>query len=358
MTPISICIIAKNEEKHMEAFLSSIKKHFGSYPYELVLVDTGSSDNTVAIASRYTDRIFHFTWIGDFSAARNYSLSCASHDWVLILDCDEYVTELDAAGFDAMISAYPDAVGMLTRKNHYEMNGTDSIYTDEVERFFNRRRFHYEAIIHEQVCALDGTPYERAALPLLVDHCGYSGSAEELRQKVDRNNALLLQMLAEKPDDPYLYFQLGQSYNLLRDDEHACYYYGRGLEFDVDPHAEYVQMMVIGYGYALLHLERFSEALQFENIYEEFATSADFVCLMGLIYLRNGRIVQAMAEFLKATSFETAKTEGANTFIPTYNMACVNEVLGDVKTAVSLYKKCGDFKPAKERLKELLATPS
>lgn len=353
MIPISICVIAKNEEKHMEAFLSAIKEHFASYPYELVVVDTGSDDNTVAIASRYTDKIFHFKWINDFSAARNFSLKCASNDWILVLDCDEYLTALKPECFSQMISQYPNAVGMLERKNHYELNGTDSVYTDQVERFFSRKAFHYEAIIHEQVCALNGQPYERVSLPLMVDHCGYNGTSEDLQKKADRNNALLLKMLEENSNDPYLYFQLGQSYNLLRDDEKACFYYGKGLEFDVDPHAEYVQMMVIGYGYALLHLNRFKDALQFQNIYDDFSTTADFVCLMGLIYLRNGMILPAMAEFLKATSFETACTEGANSFIPTYNMGCINEVLGDKQTAISLYKKCGNFKPALDRLAEL-----
>lgn len=353
MTPISICVIMKNEEKNMENFLSSIKKHFEGYPYELVLVDTGSTDATLSIAGKYTDKIFHFKWIGDFSAARNFSLSCASNDWVLILDCDEYVEELDPRGFQAIIAYHPASVGMLSRKNHYEMNGTDSVYTDDVERFFDRRLFHYEAIIHEQVRAIDGSDFERVALPLTVDHCGYNGSIEDLRKKAERNNELLFKMLEENPDDPYLYFQIGQSYNMLRDDEKACYYYGKGLEYDVDPRAEYVQMMVIGYGYALLHLERYDEALQFQNIYEEFATSADFVCLMGLIYLRKGMVVQAMAEFLKATTFETANTEGANSFIPTFNMGCINEVLGEIDTAVTLYKKCGDFKPAVDRLKAL-----
>ena len=353
MTPFSICIIAKNEEKHIEQFLSSIKKHFSKCTYEIVIVDTGSNDRTVEIAQKYTDKIFHFEWINDFSAARNYSLSCATYDWILVLDCDEYVQEVNPTGFEAFIQNYPNAVGMLSRKNHYEQNETDSIYTDDVERFFNRKTFHYEAIIHEQVRAIDGSNYERIALPLVVDHCGYNGTFEELQKKAERNNELLLQMLEKTPDDPYLYFQIGQSYNMLRDDEHACYYYGKGLEYDVDPRAEYVQMMVIGYGYALLHLERYDEALQFQNIYEEFATTADFVCLMGLIYLRKGMILEAMTEFLKATSFETARTEGANTFIPTFNMGCVNEVLGELDTAIALYKKCGNFKPALDRLQEL-----
>ncbi len=353
MTPISICVIMKNEEKHIETFLSSIKHFFKNCPHEIVLVDTGSTDNTLSIARKYTDNIFHFKWIGDFSAARNFSLSCAVNDWILVLDCDEYVIEFDPKGLQEMINRYPGAVGMLSRKNHYEMNGTDSIYTDDVERFFNRKTFHYEAIIHEQVCTRNGYNFMRFALPLVVDHCGYNGSPEELRKKVERNNELLFKMLEENPDDPYLYFQIGQSFNMIRDDEKACYYYGKGLEFDLNPKVEYVQMMVTAYGYALLHLERYDEALQFQNIYDEFATTADFVCLMGLIYLRKGMIVQAMSEFLKATTFDRARTEGANSFIPTFNMGCINEVLGDIDTAVTLYKKCGNFKPALDRLKEL-----
>ena len=251
------------------------------------------------------------------------------------------------------INNYPDCVGMMTRKNHYPLNGGDSIYTDEVERFFNRKLFHYESIIHEQVRSLDGSDYKCIALPFVTDHQGYSGTLEELHAKVDRNNALLLKMLEDNPDDPYLYFQLGQSYNAIHDDEKACYYYGKGLEYDLNPALEYVQMMVIGYGYNLLHLERYKEAMLFENIYDEFASTADFVNLMGLIYLRNGLPFQAMKEFLKATTFTAANVTGANTFIPTYNMGCINEVLGNLETAITLYKKCGDFQPALDRLKAL-----
>lgn len=359
MFQISICVIMKNEEKHIRNFLEAIRKHFKRYDYELVLLDTGSTDKTLEISKHYTDKIFHFDWINDFSAARNYSLSCASHDWILVLDCDEYVEKVDPSCFEKMAKQYPLGVGLLSRKNHYTMNGTDSIYTDHVERFFNRKHFHYEEIIHEQVRTLGGSGnYTRVDLPLTVDHCGYDGSEEEKKKKADRNNELLLKLLKERPDDPYLLFQIGQSYNLLHDDEHACYYYGKGLEQDVDPAAEYVQMMVIGYGYALLHLERYEEALQFQNIYDEFATTPEFVVLMGLIYLRTGNLVNAMAEFLKATTFPTARTEGSNSFIPYYNMGCVNEVLGDLPAALSLYKKCGSFPPALDRIREIEKKPS
>ena len=353
MTPISICIIAKNEEKNMEKFLYSIKKHMGKYPYEIVIVDTGSTDRTVSIAQKYTTKIFHFDWIDDFSAARNFSISCATYDWILVLDCDEFITDLNPLAFQEMIKKYPDSVGLITRKNYYRLNGSDRLLTDLVERFFHRDLYHYECIIHEQLRAFDGHIYTRYDLSLTTDHGGYNSSREDLEKKVKRNNDLLFKMLEENPNNPYVLFQIGQSYNMLDDDENACHYYGKGLEYVADPRLEYVQMMVVQYGYCLLHLQRYEEALLLENIYDEFGNTADFVCLMGLIYLRTGNYIKAMQEFLKATDFDTARVEGANTFIPTHNLASINEVLGNTETAIALYKKCGNFQPSLERLKAL-----
>ena len=353
MTPISVCIIGKNEEKNLTPFLSSIRAHFPMETTEIVYVDTGSADRSVEIARRFTDKVYHFSWINDFSAARNYSLSVASHDYVLILDCDEYVEHFDPAGLQKMIETYPKDVGMLTRQNCFLQNGVENKYTDDVERFFDRRIHQYEGIIHEQVRRRDGSEYKRIAIPLSVRHIGYNGSPEEIAAKAHRNIELLQTMLTENPEDPYLYFQLGQSYHMLKDEEKACYHYGKGLTFDVNPEAEYVQLMVVGYGYSLLELKRFEEALAFEGIYDTFSFSADFVCLMGLIYLRCGLVKEAIAEFKKATAFETSKAEGACSFVPNFNLGCIYEVLGDTALAASYYEKCGDFPAAKARLNSL-----
>lgn len=354
MTPISICVIAKNEEKHMENFLSAIKKHMGTYPYEIVLVDTGSTDRTVEIAKKYTDKIFFFEWINDFSAARNYSISKASNDWILVLDCDEYLVEVNPAAFDWMVKEHPKAIGIITLHNCYKLNGFNSTSTDNLNRFFNRKLYHYESIIHEQLCPLSqDTPYERVDLSISINHHGYSGTAEELAAKAERNNKLLFEALEKNPTDPYIYFQLGQSYNMIHDDEKSCYYYGKGMDYATDSRLAYVEMMVTGYGYALLKLQRNEDALLLENLYDDFSHSADYICMLGLIYLRNGHILKAMKEFLKATTMENGHVEGVNSFIPTYNMGCINEVMGDIDTALTLYRKCGNFPPALERLAEL-----
>ena len=354
MTPISICVIMKNEEKHMDNFLSAIQKHMGNYPYEIVLVDTGSTDQTIEIAMKYTDNIFHFTWVNDFSAARNFSISCAKNDWILVLDCDEYINECNPEAFDWMKKKYPNSIGLITLYNRYELNGFNSFYTELMNRFFNRKYFHYEETIHEQLNPIHkNMAFDRVDISLSIDHYGYSGTPEELAAKAERNNELLFKELDEKPNDPYVYFQLGQSYNMLHDDEKACYYYGKGLDYATDTRLAYVQMMVTGYGYALIHLERYDEALLLENLYDDFCHSADYVCMLGIIYMRTGKLIKAMQEFLKATTLEDAHVKGVNSFIPTYNMGCINQVLGHIDTAVTLYRKCGDFPPALNRLKEL-----
>ena len=63
MTPFSICIIAKNEEKNILPLFTSIQEHLKDYPYEVIFVDTGSTDNTKKLVSAYTNKIYNFTWI-------------------------------------------------------------------------------------------------------------------------------------------------------------------------------------------------------------------------------------------------------------------------------------------------------
>ena len=109
MLPLSVCIIAKNEEKYIEKCLSAL----APYGFEIILTDTGSTDRTVAIAGKYTDKIYHFDWCDDFSAARNYAISRASNDLVLSLDCDEYLQTLDADALLQAVRSYPAAADLF-----------------------------------------------------------------------------------------------------------------------------------------------------------------------------------------------------------------------------------------------------
>ena len=82
---ISLCMIAKNEEKHLEECLNSVKELVD----EVIIVDTGSTDKTKQIGKKFNAKIYDFKWIDDFSAARNKSLKHATKDWILVLDADE-----------------------------------------------------------------------------------------------------------------------------------------------------------------------------------------------------------------------------------------------------------------------------
>ena len=89
---ISQCMIVKNEEKNIERALSWGR----DVVWEQIVVDTGSTDHTVEIAKRMGARLFHFDWIDDFAAAKNYAIEKAGGDWIAFLDADEYLSEEDA----------------------------------------------------------------------------------------------------------------------------------------------------------------------------------------------------------------------------------------------------------------------
>ena len=85
MISISLCMIVKNEEQVLSRCLDSIADLMD----EIIIVDTGSTDRTKEIAARYTDRIYDFTWTGNFSDARNFSFSKATKDYIYCADADE-----------------------------------------------------------------------------------------------------------------------------------------------------------------------------------------------------------------------------------------------------------------------------
>ena len=89
---ISQCMIVKNEEDKIEKALSWGK----GIVSEQIVVDTGSTDRTVEIAEAMGAKIYHFEWIDDFSAARNFAISKAKYEWIAFLDADEYFLEEDA----------------------------------------------------------------------------------------------------------------------------------------------------------------------------------------------------------------------------------------------------------------------
>lgn len=343
---ISVCIITKNEKKALKKCLEQLN----GYPVEVVVVDTGSTDGTMEMARQYTKSLYEFEWCSDFAKAKNYAVSKAVNNTVLVVDSDEYLRSINMEELAEQIKKFPRAVGRIERINQICQNGEMRESREYINRLFDRRYFHYTGKIHEQVTALDGGAYETYVTSIVVDHSGYLLSEDARQEKAQRNLLLLQEVLKEDGPDPYILYQLGKSYYMSGSYELACKYFSEALSFDLDPNLEYVIDLVDCYGYAMLNGGHAADALAFEGIYKEFGHRADFQFLMGLIYMNNGRFEQAVCEFQKAAGQKECRITGVNSYLANYNIGVIYECLGKKEKAVEYYTKCGGYEPALNRI--------
>lgn len=381
---ISVCIITKNEQENIERCLKSLMP----YEMEIIVVDTGSTDNTKDIVQRYTDKVFDFEWCDDFAAAKNFAISKTSNDYIIMLDSDEYIDKFEESELIRTIGNNSDKVGRIQIKNVFKKTDPCKESREWVSRIFNKKSYHYEGRIHEQIVRYDGKQYDTFQAPVTIIHTGYDLTEKEKKAKAKRNISLLekeldrliklfcknnrlniceidgiglvnyifendsaLSLILQKDEYlPYILYQLGKGYYMAMDYPKACDCFSCALSFDLDPKLEYVTDAVESYGYALVNADRAYEALMFENIYNEFGNTADFQFLMGIIYMNNERFDDAVSEFLKATKHKECRNVGSNSYLAYYNIGVIYECLGDVDKAISYYRRCGNYKQAKDRL--------
>jgi tetratricopeptide (TPR) repeat protein len=122
---------------------------------------------------------------------------------------------------------------------------------------------------------------------------------------------------------------------------------------DLNPRNYWILDVILKYGYALLRTGKMEQALDLASCYEELNYNADYCLLMGLIYLQNGQIENAISLFEEATTKYSWFENGTNSFMAWYNLGVIYECLGDVEKATAYYKKCGDYQDAKHRLNEI-----
>jgi len=356
MFPLSVCIIGKNEEKNIERCLAPLASH----GFEIVYVDTGSTDRTRELAAKYTDTIYDFEWIGDFSAAKNYAVSKASHNYVLVVDCDEFLTEIDLDAVESAVSNHPKDVGQVLLNNYCESNGQQVCIPNRLERLFHRQYYHYENPVHEQICDIKtgSTYYGRYELPIALDHVGYAGTAEERRKKAERNNELLFQEIVQHPDNPYNYFQVAQSYNLINDYENAYIYYKKAFELGLDPENPWVYVMANNFINVCVQLGKGEEALAFYlPVYDDYAANPAFLSSMGCLYLdlEPPQPLKAVIEFVKVLQSPVSPDGIDYSAVALYGMGYSNELLGNPSAALSFYQKSAEknYPLALQKLSEL-----
>lgn len=365
---LSVCIITKNESAKLEHCLEALSVHLNG-DHDVVVVDTGSSDDSVEVAARMIgeDHVYHFEWCDDFAAAKNYAISKAAFDEVLVLDTDEYIEVLDHNSIEGFFDKTPDGLGLVCRINHFFYGDENRTFTEWIPRIFSRKIYRYEGRIHEQLVRIeekraDSPKDERVQLKVVMDHDGYKLDKDSMLKKARRNADLLIAELDElkKIDDkahiPYVLYQLGKSYYFAGEYAKASEYFGEALGYDLDEHLEYVIDMVSSYGYSLINSGQEEVALGLEGVFETFSHDADYLFVMGLIYMKNALFEKAIDAFLLATGRPAARIAGVNDQLAYYNIGVIYECLGKKSQAVEYYSKCEGYEPAKRQLESLKKT--
>jgi glycosyltransferase involved in cell wall biosynthesis len=184
---VSLCTIVKNEKNHLARCLVSAKP----FVDEIIVVDTGSTDETKDIARVFGARIYEIEWVDDFSKARNFALSKASGDWILVLDADETLSSGDCEEFRRILEASrsrPTAFRMQTRNysnlvnivgfrpnrgEYPEEEGLGWYPSDKVRLFPNDPRIHFNYPVHELVePSLSDLKISVRDCPIVVHHYG------------------------------------------------------------------------------------------------------------------------------------------------------------------------------------------
>jgi len=206
---LSLSMIVRDEAAQIEACLRSVQ----GFADELVVVDTGSTDNTVALAQAMGARVEQIEWPGDFAPARNQALQFVSGDWVLVLDADEQLRPEAMAPLRALM-AQPDV--LVINLLRHERGAVQSPYSN-VSRLFRRHpaiRWSraYHSMVDDSVAALlQREPQWRIAdcpEPALI-HDGYRPELLAQGNKPQRLREAMEAELQERPGDPYASAKLG-----------------------------------------------------------------------------------------------------------------------------------------------------
>lgn len=206
---ISASLIVKNEQDHLRSCLDSIKG-----VDEIVIVDTGSQDNTIAIAKEYTDKVYHgeeYLWQDNFAHSRNQSLSLCTGDWVLIIDADEVLEE-------GGIEKLRDAISKATKTGLYfnTVSASNHVQVHQSIRAFKRECGRWEGRAHNYLTCLSTESVN------ITMYYGYSTA-----HNIDPNRTLRILKSAceENPNLTRERYYLAREYWYRKDYDTALYHY-------------------------------------------------------------------------------------------------------------------------------------
>ena len=357
MTKLSLALIAKNESRCLARCLRSVE----TIVDEIVVVDTGSTDATVAIAQEFNAKVSQFTWSNDFSAARNHALDQTTGEWILVLDADEHAGPALSREIRDFIGGHP-TIGRLRVISEFRQSEEILRSQSFVSRLFPRGA-RFQGRIHEQL--MSSLP--RVNLKGELWHDGYLDTI-----KSDRNARLLMRELQDSPRDPYLLFQLALEYTSLKQEAKACQCLAdafTGVRLD-EPFAP---NLVVDYLYALTKLKKFEIGLELiERTSVALQDFPDFHLACGLFYMQLVRsntakyvsyLPRIESSFKRCLALgETDKyksVQGSGSFLAHYNLGTLYHVFGDQAAASRSFEQSASlgYEPAAKLLQQLGTPP-
>jgi glycosyltransferase involved in cell wall biosynthesis len=270
---LALLVIAKNEARGIARCLQSARPYVG----RMVVLDTGSADDTVQIARSCGAQVYQEPWRDDFAWARNRALELADADWSLFLDADEWL-ESGGESLAQAVQASEPKLGAVLVKSDFTQGGRAQQAGSWLTRLIPRGA-RYQGRVHEQVVS----DLARQRLPVVVGHSGYQ--PEAMQAKRGRNRALLLQELQAQPGNPYLLYQLGKDCEVFEELAQACgYYLEAGATCPVD--AQYTHDLHVRLLYCLSKSGRLDDAVTLAgDMMERWRDSPDFFFTVGNLFL-------------------------------------------------------------------------
>ncbi|MBU5349295.1 glycosyltransferase family 2 protein [Paenibacillus lautus] len=356
--PISVCMIVKNEEAYIAKCIRSLK----SVVNEINVVDTGSTDQTIAIAVEEGVRVHHYPWNDNFSDARNYAISVATQPYILIMDADEILDQTTAEFLEQYTNCLSDVPATVIVRSVLD---EQRIVNSRLTRLFpNCVEYQYKGIIHEQL-TYKGTPIEAVQnTNIVINHTGYQDSEIQKKNKIDRNLRLLRKQQESDSNSCYISFQIGQTLYVNGDYEQAIPAFDEALQSASKQGflPDFISTLFLSYGYCLLNTAQFdildnliNDAIEF---YPDFT---DLYFLYGVSLIDRKDVqkftdIKGIFEYClhlgEVTNPSYESVEGVGSYRALFNLGVYFEVTDNDEEAYRCYSKSAEyqFKPALVKL--------
>lgn len=306
---ISLCMIVKNEEDLIAKCLESVH----DFVDELIIVDTGSTDQTISICEKYQAKIFSYQWNDDFSAARNFGLSKASGDWIIWIDADEVLESENRQLIRDTISNTRSAMFYLPIINYY--GDALPVKNDQAYLYYQPRLFHnhlgieFQNKIHE-IPKFPESNYTQSTIETIevpVHHYGYIKTVTTKKNKSARNLKILEQE-SQKPDHiPWIDYHFASELYRNKEYQRAYHYLNQSIHrFIVQGFKPPAILYRLKYEILLETNSADGALLGIDHALMLYPDYVDLIFIKGLILFHKKNFTEALA------CFETCLELGEN----------------------------------------------